>query len=135
MEGRDIGTVVFPDAQVKIFLDAEPGERARRRAEELRSKGHLTGTTQVAEAIEARDKQDRQRAEAPLVQAPDAELVDSTGLSIDQVEDAILRSESARIQRQVSRALALARSLLSRVGQAVAADAFSEVPVGVCVGA
>jgi cytidylate kinase len=86
MEGRDIGTVVFPDAQVKIFLDADPGERARRRATE-------TGADQdqVALDMRERDHRDRNRAEAPLTQAPDAEYLDTSGLSQEQVEEAILK--------------------------------------------
>lgn len=86
MEGRDIGTVVFPDAQVKIFLDADPEERARRRAKE-------TGAAQqqVAREIRERDHRDRTRAEAPLTQAPDAEYLDTSQLSADQVEEAILK--------------------------------------------
>jgi cytidylate kinase len=85
MEGRDIGTVVFPDAQIKVFLDANPQERVRRRAEE-------TGAPpeQVARDMGERDGRDRGRAEAPLTQAPDAEYIDSSGLSLEQVEEAIL---------------------------------------------
>ncbi len=86
MEGRDIGTVVFPDAQVKIYLDADPGERARRRAVE-------TGlpADQVARDMADRDHRDRTRTEAPLSQAPDAEYLDTSGLSREQVEEAILK--------------------------------------------
>jgi cytidylate kinase len=86
MEGRDIGTVVFPEAQVKIFLDADPEERARRRAAE-------TGLApdQVAREMEVRDRRDRTRAEAPLTQAPDAEYLDTSGLSPEEVEEAILK--------------------------------------------
>src|SRR5579884_1049060 len=73
MEGRDIGTVVFPEAQVKIYLDAEAAELARR------------------------DHRDRSRREAPLTQAPDAEYIDSTHLSPEQVEEAILKIIRARI--------------------------------------
>jgi cytidylate kinase len=86
MEGRDIGTVVFPAAQVKIFLDADPQVRAGRRARET---GADIG--QVARDITERDQRDRTRREAPLTQAPDAEYVDSTGLAPEQVEEAILR--------------------------------------------
>jgi cytidylate kinase len=86
MEGRDIGTVVFPDAQVKIFLDADPQVRAGRRAQET---GADVG--QVARDIAERDQRDRTRREAPLTQAPDAEYVDSTGLAPEQVEEAILK--------------------------------------------
>jgi cytidylate kinase len=86
MEGRDIGTVVFPEAGIKIFLDALPATRAHRRAREL-DEPHET----VAAEIEKRDRRDRTRAEAPLVQAPDAVYVDTTGMSIDDVEQALLK--------------------------------------------
>jgi len=85
MEGRDIGTVVFPDARVKIFLDADANERVRRRAGE------------PAAELAARDERDRSRVESPLVQAPDAVYLDSTGLSEDEVEAAILKLVRARI--------------------------------------
>jgi cytidylate kinase len=86
MEGRDIGTVVFPDATVKIFLDAIPEERATRRANEVALPAEI-----VERQIRERDQRDRKRAESPLVQAPDAIYVDTTGLSIDEVEAAILK--------------------------------------------
>ena len=86
MEGRDIGTVVFPDAQVKIFLDADPETRAERRAREMR-----TEVGQVAQEIAERDQRDRSRTEAPLMQAPDAEYIDSSKLPPEQVEEAILK--------------------------------------------
>jgi cytidylate kinase len=93
MEGRDIGSVVFPEAQVKIFLDADPTERARRRALELET----TNVESVADELSQRDHRDRTRAEAPLVQAPDAELIDTTGLSPEQVEGKILQLVRARV--------------------------------------
>ncbi len=96
MEGRDIGSVVFPQAQVKIFLDADPAERARRRARELDEKNNAVELTVVAGDLESRDRRDRQRRESPLVQAPDAELIDTTGLSLDEVEDLVLRIVRAR---------------------------------------
>lgn len=96
MEGRDIGSVVFPQAQVKIFLDAEPAERARRRTLELEENGQNTDFAAVAGELQIRDERDRQRLEAPLVQSPDAELVDTTGLSLEQVEREILRIVRAR---------------------------------------
>lgn len=96
MEGRDIGSVVFPQAQVKIFLDAHPSERARRRALELNNHGVAADLVAVARELNERDARDRQRAEAPLVQAPDAQLVDTTGLSLDEVEEVILRIVRAR---------------------------------------
>ncbi|HMJ61273.1 MAG TPA: (d)CMP kinase [Bryobacteraceae bacterium] len=93
MEGRDIGSVVFPEAQVKIFLDAEPAERARRRALELET----SNIESVADELSQRDHRDRTRAEAPLVQAPDAELIDTTGLSPEEVEAKILQLVRARV--------------------------------------
>lgn len=97
MEGRDIGSVVFPEAQVKIFLDADPKERARRRALQFRKAGRNANMQAVAGELNRRDKRDRDRAEAPLVQAPDAEFVDTTGLSLEQVEERILSIVRARI--------------------------------------
>ena len=93
MEGRDIGSVVFPEARVKIFLDADPAERVRRRARELPGEHPETLTVQIAE----RDQRDRSRAESPLLQGPDAVYVDSTGMTPQQVEDAILKIVRARI--------------------------------------
>jgi CMP/dCMP kinase len=86
MEGRDIGTVVFPDAQVKIYLDADPETRAHRRALETGA-----DVDAIAREIAERDERDRGRTEAPLTQAPDAEYLDSTGLSPEAVEEAILK--------------------------------------------
>lgn len=91
MEGRDIGSVVFPDAEVKVFLDAQPGERASRRAAELREKGQAVELSELARQIEERDTRDRSRDTSPLIQAPDATFLDSTGLSLEQVEEAILQ--------------------------------------------
>ncbi|HTU43697.1 MAG TPA: (d)CMP kinase [Bryobacteraceae bacterium] len=91
MEGRDIGTVVFPEAQVKIFLDADPAERARRRAIELQHDGRGHDEQAIATHVKRRDDRDRQRKEAPLLQAPDAELVDTTGRSLEEVEEILLR--------------------------------------------
>ncbi|MGI8990354.1 MAG: (d)CMP kinase [Bryobacteraceae bacterium] len=92
MEGRDIGTVVFPDAQLKIFLDAASPERVRRRALESGERPDV-----VAEQIGERDERDRTRAEAPLTQAPDAIYVDSTDLSLAEVEEAILKLVRSRM--------------------------------------
>lgn len=96
MEGRDIGSVVFPEAQVKIFLDADPHERARRRTLELKQAGTAARTETVEAEMRERDQRDRTRAEAPLVQPPDAQLVETTGLSIEQVEEAVLKVIRAR---------------------------------------
>jgi cytidylate kinase len=93
MEGRDIGTVVFPDARIKIFLDADPSERVRRRAGEQRD----VPAEELAAQLAERDHRDRQRAESPLVQAPDAVYLDSTGLSQEEVVEAILKVVRARV--------------------------------------
>lgn len=86
VEGRDIGTVVFPNAAVKIFLDAQPGVRTDRRFRESDQPLDV-----VSKQIEERDSRDRRRAESPLVQAPDAVYLDSTGMSADEVEEAVLK--------------------------------------------
>jgi len=97
MEGRDIGTVVFPNAQVKIFLDANPGERVRRRLAEGRAKGETITEEQLAAQLHERDQRDSTRADAPLAQAPDAIYLDSTPLSIEGVEEAILKIVRSRV--------------------------------------
>jgi cytidylate kinase len=84
-EGRDIGTVVAPDAPVKLFLTADPQERARRRAAELRRRGIETGADEVRAAIEQRDRLDSTRSAAPLRTARDAVVIDTTGLEVEQV--------------------------------------------------
>lgn len=96
MEGRDIGSVVFPEAQVKIFLDADPEERARRRTRELKQSGASADSAVVASEMRERDERDRTRAEAPLVQPPDAQLIETTGLNLDEVEAAVLKVVRAR---------------------------------------
>ncbi len=96
MEGRDIGSVVFPAAQVKIFLDADPQERARRRTLELQQRGHRADLHSVAGDLHERDQRDRKRSEAPLVQAPDAQLIDTTGRSLEDLEEIILKLVRSR---------------------------------------
>jgi cytidylate kinase len=91
MEGRDIGTVVFPDAGVKVFLDADSNVRARRRVAELEAKGVTVRPSDLASEIQARDQRDSTRADSPLVQAPDAIYLDTTGLTLDEVEERILK--------------------------------------------
>jgi cytidylate kinase len=98
MEGRDIGSVVFPDAEVKVFLDAGEQERIRRRLAESAPALADPGAAQaVAEQIRERDLRDRGRRESPLVQAPDAVYLDTTGLTIEQVEEAILKIVRERL--------------------------------------
>jgi len=84
-EGRDIGTVVLPDADVKIFLTASPTERARRRLNELRAKGTATTLDEVLCDQEARDAQDERRAASPLRPASDAVTLDTDGVTLDEV--------------------------------------------------
>jgi cytidylate kinase len=96
MEGRDIGTVVFPEAQVKIFIDADPKVRSERRFLELQARGDGTSAEAVALRLAERDRQDSEREESPLLQAPDAVYLDSSGLTIDQVEEEMLRIVRAR---------------------------------------
>lgn len=84
MDGRDIGTVVLPEAQVKIFLTASPEERARRRFDELREKGQDVTFEDVLRDMKQRDAQDENRAAAPLRPAEDALLVDTTGETLEQ---------------------------------------------------
>ena len=90
MEGRDIGTVVFPDADVKIYLDASAEERARRRASDVAHTGSQAGHVAVAEAIAARDKADTTRSVSPLTLAPDAFHIDTTSMPIDDVVERVL---------------------------------------------
>ena len=85
MDGRDIGTNVLPNADVKIFLTASVEERARRRCDEMKEKGYAVDFEELKKEIADRDKQDSERAISPLRQAEDAVLLDSTALSIDEV--------------------------------------------------
>ncbi len=90
LEGRDIGTVVFPDADIKAFVTAAPEERARRRLAELSQKGDSASYDSVLQDIIARDKQDAERPVAPLKPAADAVIVDTTSKSLDEVTNEIL---------------------------------------------
>ena len=91
MEGRDIGTVVFPNADVKVFLDCSVEERASRRYRQNLEKGIQTTYEEVLEGIKERHRLETQREIAPLVKAPDAVYVDSTGMSIDEEVDAVIK--------------------------------------------
>lgn len=90
LEGRDIGTVVFPDAQVKIFLTASDEERARRRTLELRARGQTVQREDVLRDLQQRDRNDSTREHAPLKAAPDAHVLDTTGLSVDEVVERVV---------------------------------------------
>lgn len=89
-EGRDQGTVAFADADIKFFLTAAPGERARRRQAELRARGVRESLEQIQRAIEERDKSDESRAVGPLKSAKDAMIVDTTNLNIEEVVEKLL---------------------------------------------
>lgn len=90
MEGRDIGTNVFPDAEVKVFLTARPEVRAARRAAELRAKGDDVHVDEVLTALLERDRRDSERDVAPLRRAADAVEVDTSALTLDEVVDAVV---------------------------------------------
>ena len=90
MEGRDIGTVVFPNADLKIYLDASAEERARRRLNDLAHSGGKAGEAAVAASIQARDQSDTTRTASPLTVAPDAVLIDTTRMPIADVVNAVM---------------------------------------------
>jgi cytidylate kinase len=90
MEGRDIGTVVFPHADAKIYLDASPAERARRRANDPAHSGGPAVVDEVATALTTRDELDRTRQISPLHVAPDAAIIDTTGKSVTQVVEEVM---------------------------------------------
>jgi cytidylate kinase len=96
MEGRDIGTVVFPKADVKIYLDASPEERARRRANDPAHRVSAGGAlSEVATALAERDRSDSTRAVSPLAMAPDAILVETTGLDVEAAVDRVMAAIEA----------------------------------------
>ena len=102
MDGRDIGTVVLPNALAKVFLTASVEVRAKRRTAELREKGIEANFEEVKRDIAARDEQDKNRAVAPLRQAEDALLLDSSALTIAEVEQRILALQSDRAAKERS---------------------------------
>ena len=89
-DGRDMGTVVFPDAGHKVFLTASAGERARRRRDQLLGQGHDVRLADLLKDIEARDERDMNRSSAPLKPAEDARVVDTTGMSVEEVLGRVL---------------------------------------------
>lgn len=97
MDGRDIGTVVLPDAKIKIFLTASSKERATRRFKELSEKGQTVDFNTLLKEIEERDYQDSHRETAPLKKADDAVLVDTTGVSFDEAVEMILNIVTKRL--------------------------------------
>ncbi len=89
-DGRDMGTIVFPDAELKVFLEAGVEERAKRRHKQLKEKGESVILSRLLRDMQARDKRDRERSVAPTVPAPDAVVVDSTCLPLDEVIERVV---------------------------------------------
>ncbi|MFA5073353.1 MAG: (d)CMP kinase [Nitrospirota bacterium] len=102
MDGRDIGTVVFPDAEIKFFLDASPEERGRRRYLELKAKGMNVDLAQITKGIQDRDQQDSSRSLAPLKKADDAILIDSTKCSIEETIETMMKVIAEKLKCQSS---------------------------------
>src|SRR5438105_1254304 len=100
-EGRDQGTIVFPDAECKFFLVADPTERARRRQGEMAKRGERQSLEEILRAQDERDRRDAARDIAPMVPAADAIILDSTGLSLDQVAERMEQEVRLRIERGV----------------------------------
>lgn len=96
-DGRDMGTVVFPEAEIKIFLTASAKERAQRRYNQLKEKGHDVSISRLLTDIEARDQRDANRSVAPLIPAKDALVVDSTELNVEQVLEKIAEFMNGRM--------------------------------------
>ena len=97
MDGRDIGTVILPHAEIKIFLTAAAEDRARRRFDELCAKGETVSYERVLEDVRVRDHNDETRAAAPLRPAPDAEIIDTTGNTLDESIELILNFVKERL--------------------------------------
>jgi cytidylate kinase len=100
-DGRDMGTVVFPQAQVKIFLTASAAERAMRRYKQLKEKGVAANLAALSSEIAERDQRDSTRAASPLVASADAILLDTTGMSVDAVVERVLEVARGRLSRGV----------------------------------
>ena len=103
MEGRDIGTVVFPNAELKIFLDALPETRAQRRWKEHQEKGEIMTLLEVLQEVRERDKRDRERKVSPLVRAKDAVLVDNTAMGIEETARLIVFLAEEREKSEVTK--------------------------------
>jgi len=102
MEGRDIGSVVFPDADLKIFLTASPEVRAERRYHEHQQKGDSIDLARTLDEIHERDQRDRERTTSPLVRAPDAVVVDSTAMGAEEVARLVVMLAKGRTAGQTS---------------------------------
>jgi CMP/dCMP kinase len=101
MDGRDIGTVVFPNAELKIFMTADPLMRAQRRQDELLAKGEMVGLPEIVANLEKRDYIDTHRAESPLKQAEDAVLIDNTFMTIDEQVELVVRLADEKIGQAI----------------------------------
>ena len=99
LDGRDIATVIAPDADVKLFVDASLAVRAGRRHAEMRSAGREVTLTEITAELQARDARDRNRASAPLVQAPGAVLIDTSALNVDEAFAAAVRAVDDRLHK------------------------------------
>jgi cytidylate kinase len=97
MEGRDIGSVVFPNAELKIFLDADFEERVSRRHQQHLEQGIESSLEMTRKEVEERDRRDRERKLSPLVQAPDAVYLDTTAMTAQEVVDVIVRLAEKRV--------------------------------------
>ncbi len=100
LDGRDIGTVVFPDAELKIFMTAEINVRAARRQQELLERGQMVALDQIVNNLQERDRIDSTRAVGPLKQAPDAHLIDTTKITIDEQVEIIINLANQVIDSQ-----------------------------------
>lgn len=99
LDGRDIATVICPEAEVKLFVTADDRTRAERRHKELTGKGGRATIEQVLADLESRDRRDRERADAPMVQAPDAVLLDTTRMSIDEAVSKAVKLVRERLEQ------------------------------------
>ena len=97
-DGRDMGTIVFPNANLKIFLDATPEERAKRRQNQLKAGGYDVNLATLIEEVKERDARDKNRAVAPLVPAPDSVVIDTSNLNIEQVFAKVLELVENKLQ-------------------------------------
>ena len=100
MEGRDIGTVVIPDAEIKIFMEASLDERARRRLKELKAKGVETSLEEIRADINRRDELDASRSDSPLKAAADAVILDTSRLTVDEQVGFVLRLFKNRLSAE-----------------------------------
>lgn len=100
MDGRDIGTAVFPDAEVKIFMTADVDTRAKRRQQELLVKKQLVNLTEIKENLEKRDMIDSTRAESPLRRAEDADLLDTSHMTIDEQVEFVMHKVASKLLEQ-----------------------------------